>query len=133
MYTVAVSPDGQFAAAGRANQVFLYHVPTKREIGRLTDDEIIKNGVYKQPGVAFMDLVQSLTFSADSNLLAAGGFRTVKIWQRQQNLKLRDVKNLPDVPKSIAVSTDGKHIALRCLLSLEMRARRPQRGLGGSW
>jgi len=112
VYTVAVSPDGQFAAAGRANQVFLYHVPTKREIGRLTDDEIIKNGVYKQPGVAFMDLVQSLTFSADSNLLAAGGFRTVKIWQRQQNLKLRDVKNLPDVPKSIAVSADGKHVAL---------------------
>ena len=112
VYTVAVSPDGQFAAAGRANQVFLYHVPTKREIGRLTDDEILKQGVYKQPGVAFMDLVQSLTFSSDSNLLAAGGFRTVKIWQRQQNLKLRDVKNLADVPQSIAVSADGKQVAL---------------------
>jgi len=112
VYSVAVSPDGQFAAAGRANQVFIYHLPTKREIGRLTDDEIIKQGIYKQPGVAFMDLVQSLTFSSDSNLLAAGGFRTVKIWQRQQNLKLRDVKTLADVPQSIAVSADGKQVAL---------------------
>lgn len=37
IFAVAVTGDGQFAAAGRANQIFIYHVPSKREIGRLTD------------------------------------------------------------------------------------------------
>ncbi|MCP3696398.1 MAG: hypothetical protein GY917_29655 [Planctomycetaceae bacterium] len=112
VYTVAVSPDGQYAAAGRANQIFIYHVPTKREIGRLSDAEITKQGIYKQPGVAFMDLVQSLTFSADSNLLAAGGFRTVKVWERSPSLKFGERNGLADVPNAISVSSDGKMAAL---------------------
>src|SRR6185503_1860336 len=28
IYAAALSPDGQFAACGRANQIFIYHVPT---------------------------------------------------------------------------------------------------------
>ena len=36
IYAVAISPDGQYAAAGRSNQIFLYHVPSRRAIGRLT-------------------------------------------------------------------------------------------------
>ena len=45
IFAVAVSNDGQFAAAGRANQIFLYHVPSKRELGRLTDTNLLKSGV----------------------------------------------------------------------------------------
>jgi len=37
IYSVGVTQDGQYAAAGRANQVFLYHLPSKRDLGRLTD------------------------------------------------------------------------------------------------
>src|SRR5207249_10014879 len=69
--SVAVSPDGQFAAAGRANQIFLYHVPSKREVGRLTDPGLLKSGVYKKPGVAHLDLVQSLPFSPDNESLSS--------------------------------------------------------------
>ncbi|SVD11287.1 uncharacterized protein METZ01_LOCUS364141, partial [marine metagenome] len=29
IYTTAVSPDGQYAAAGRGNQIFVYHLPTR--------------------------------------------------------------------------------------------------------
>ena len=111
VYAVAVSPDGQYAAAGRANQIFVYHLPTKRVLGRLSDEEITKQEG-KKAGIAFNDLVQSLSFSADGNLLAAGGFRTVKIWQRSPNRKLRDLSSVADVPKAIAVSTDGKQVAL---------------------
>src|SRR6476660_5373052 len=51
IYAVAITPDGQYAAASRANQIFLYHVPSKRELGRLTDPSLLERGVYKSPGV----------------------------------------------------------------------------------
>ena len=82
IYAVAITPDGQYAAASRANQIFLYHVPSKRELGRLTDPALLERGIYKQPGVADLDLVQSLKFSPDGTLLASGGFRTVKLWRK---------------------------------------------------
>lgn len=91
IYAVAISPDGQYAAAGRANQVFLYHVPSKRELGRLTDPSLIERGLYKNPGVAELDLVQSLRFSPDGKVLATGGFRTVKLWRRPEPTKKFDV------------------------------------------
>ncbi len=111
VYAVALSPDGQFVAAGRANQIFLYHVPTKREVGRLTDPELIESGVYDKPGVAHLDLVQSLRFSPDSQLLASGGFRTVKLWRRVQASKLR-IEDLANGLSALAVSADGKLVAI---------------------
>ncbi|MGH6644673.1 MAG: c-type cytochrome domain-containing protein, partial [Bradyrhizobium sp.] len=47
VYAVAITADGQNAAAGRANQIFLYHVPSKRELGRLTDPALVTGGPYK--------------------------------------------------------------------------------------
>ncbi|MCH8922719.1 MAG: hypothetical protein IIA67_06170, partial [Planctomycetes bacterium] len=48
IYAVAISPDGQWAVCGRANQIFIYHIPSGREMGRLTDPGLlIKGGVYK--------------------------------------------------------------------------------------
>lgn len=82
IYSVAVTADGQYAAASRANQIFLVHVPSKRELGRLTDPSLLTGGIYKQPGVADLDLIQSLKFSPDGSWLASGGFRTVKVWQK---------------------------------------------------
>jgi WD40 repeat protein len=107
IYAVAITPDGQYAAASRANQIFLYHVPSRREIGRLTDASLLERGIYKQPGVADLDLVQSLKFSPDGSLLASGGFRTVKLWQKprveRRELTAQDVTTQPT-----AVSADGK-------------------------
>ncbi len=86
---VGISDDGRFLAASRANQVFLYHTRSGRELGRLTDPELLKSGIYKQPGVAHLDLVQSVAFSPDGRLLATGGFQVVKLWQRQDPRVLR--------------------------------------------
>ena len=74
IYAVAVTPDGQFAACGRANQVFIYHLPSGRFVSKLTDPELLKSGVYQQPGVADLDLIQSLAFSPDGSMLASGGY-----------------------------------------------------------
>jgi WD40 repeat protein len=112
IYSVAVSPEGQYAAASRANQVFLYNVPAKREIGRLTDPGLIAQGIYKQPGVADLDIVQSMRFSPNGQLLATGGFRTAKLWRRPEPQKQGEFTGLESAARSIATSPDGKLIAV---------------------
>lgn len=112
IYAVAMSPNGQYAAAGRANQVFLYHVPSRRELGRLTDPNLLKSGLYKNPGVAELDLIQALAFSPDNDVLATGGYRTLKIWRRPKNIHKADLAGLAAAGRSVAVSSDGKWIAI---------------------
>ena len=73
VYAISMTDDGQYVAAGRANQIFIYHVPTKTLVTRLTDPALIKSGIYKQPGNAHRDLVQSLQFNPDNTLLASVG------------------------------------------------------------
>ena len=107
--TVAITEDGQYAAAGRANQVFLYHVPSHRELGRLTDPAVLKSGVYSQPGVAHLDLVQAVAFSPNGELLATGGFRTAKIWRRAAGkIEGAQPADFAAAVKSMAMSGDGK-------------------------
>lgn len=108
IYTVAISRDGQFAAAGRANQVFVFHPPSKRELGRLTDPAILKSPIYNRPGVAFFDVVQSLAFSPNGEYLAAGGYRTVKLFHRPQNAKKAELDPLTAPGRSLAISSDGR-------------------------
>lgn len=111
VYAAALTRDGQYAAAGRANQIFLYHVPTGREIGRLTDPELISSGLYKNPGVAHRDLVQSLAFSPDGTLLASGGFQVVKLWERPQNVQAHKFA-VDAAATATAISSDRKQLAV---------------------
>ncbi|MEX2175310.1 MAG: c-type cytochrome domain-containing protein [Pirellulaceae bacterium] len=112
IYAVAIAPDGQYAAAARANQIFLYHVPSRRELGRLTDPALLERGLYKQPGVADVDLIQALRFSPDGQWLASGGYRTVKLWKKPAGGKKLDLAGLEGPARSIAVSNDGKWAAI---------------------
>lgn len=95
---VSLSPDGQFAACSRANQIFLYHLGTGQLVTRMSDVTLDADGY---SGVAHRDLVQSLAFNADGDLLASGGFREVKLWRRP-----RDVTRMH-------VATSGKAGILR--------------------
>lgn len=75
-FATAVTPDGEFAAVGRANQIHWYHLPTTSFRGRLEDPGV---GV----GTAQRDVVNALAFSPDGQWLAAGGFREVRLWERR--------------------------------------------------
>ena len=81
IYTTAISPDGQYAAAGRGNQIFVYHLPTRRLAARLSDPGLAKGN--PAAAVAHRDVVQSLAFSPDGQTLASGGYRVAKLWRRQ--------------------------------------------------
>ena len=83
IFALATTAQGDYAAAARANQISLYHLPSQSLVTKLTDESLIKSGLYKQPGVAHRDLVQALAFSPDGTRLATGSFREVKIWKRE--------------------------------------------------
>jgi WD40 repeat protein len=82
IFASAISGDGKFAAAARGNQVTIYHVPTSTTVTRLTDDALIKSGLYKNPGVAHRDLIPSIAFTKDGQRLITGSYREAKIWKR---------------------------------------------------
>lgn len=111
IYAVSLSRDGQFAACGRANQVFVYHVPTGRLVGRLTDPAILNSGVYTQPGVAHLDSVNALSFSPRGDLLASGGFQEIKLWRRPTNVIARNLE-LTAGARTLAVSPDASQYAV---------------------
>ncbi|HEY1600046.1 MAG TPA: c-type cytochrome domain-containing protein [Pirellulales bacterium] len=112
IYAVALTPDGQYTACGRANQIFVYHTPTGKLVGRLTDPELLRAGVYQKPGVADLDLVQSLAISPDGYTLASGGYRTIKLWSRPRNVRAFTLDAVaPESVAAITVSADGKWLA----------------------
>ncbi len=112
IYAVTIAPNGDYLAASRANQIFMYHVPGKILIGRLTDPELVKSGTYSKPGVAHFDLVQSLAFSPDGQWMASGGYRTVKLWQRQEGIRQAALPSAEAAVTAIARSLDGGMLAV---------------------
>ena len=82
IYAVALTRDGQFAACGRENQIFVYHLPSRRLVARLNDPRLQN---VSNAGAAHRDSVNALAFSPDGELLASGGYREVKLWRRSQS------------------------------------------------
>jgi WD40 repeat protein len=116
IFAVAVSPGGgRFVAAGRANQIVVYDVPAGRESDRLVDpllSEIKLDGRPMYPeGAADRDFIHALAFSPDGTLLAAAGYRAVKLWKRPHFAQKQNVI-LADVPTALALSLDGSLVAV---------------------
>ena len=82
LYAVNVAPAGDLVAAGRGNRIDLYHVPSQRWMGSLTDPTLSARRVQGASDAAHLDLVQSLTFTPDGQRLISGGYRVAKIWRR---------------------------------------------------
>ena len=85
-HAVALTSDGVYAAAGRANKIVVYHVPSGKQVAELTDPNLLTlqyNGKPAYgPGTSHRDFVHSLAFNPEGTLLASGGDREVKLWSR---------------------------------------------------
>ncbi|MEM7011920.1 MAG: c-type cytochrome domain-containing protein, partial [Verrucomicrobiota bacterium] len=102
IYTVAVSPDGRYAACGRGHNVHVYDLTQQKLIAELIDPEL--------KDVTHRDFVHSLAFSPDGTL-ATGGFRIVKLWRKPQVLPIEENAALEE-HTAIAETADGKFRAL---------------------
>ena len=67
IFSVAVTPDGQFAACSRANRIAIYHLPS---------------GVRVMDELAHRDQANAIAANADGTLFASGAYREVKLWRR---------------------------------------------------
>ncbi len=113
IYATALTPDGHYVAASRANQIFVYRVASGKMITRLSDPSLNELEIYKdKQGIAHLDLVQSLTFSPNGLLLASGGYRVVKLWQRPDyNSPAETYTGGFQSFSTVAVSSDGQRVA----------------------
>ncbi|MFM1769985.1 MAG: Chromosome partition protein Smc [Verrucomicrobiota bacterium] len=105
---VALTADGQYAAAGRGNRIEVYHVPSRQWRLRLSDPGLAGGFT----NAAHRDLVNALAFNADGTLLASAGFGEVKLWSRPRNVQLA-APDLGDLPRAaaLALSPDRRLLA----------------------
>ena len=110
--SVDVSPDGLYAAAARANQVYLYNLPESKLSARLSDASLNKDGL---GNTADRDIVQAVCFNPDATLLATSGFRSVKLWRKHafsELVKFGNPKVKPSAAQCLAYSAATKKFAL---------------------
>lgn len=76
VYSLQVSPDGQFAVVGRGNRAIVVDTATHEVNARLVDPSLTVGEVTD------VDLIQSVAISPQADFIATGGFRTVRLWRR---------------------------------------------------
>ena len=126
IYSLGLSPWGERVAVGRANQVIVYDVNTGSET-RLLDPNLnaVKFGEQAMYpiGAAHRDFVHSIAFHPNGRLLATGGFRVVKFWERTANSQLQKtalgatgISTATHAEKGlIAIGTQDNKIQIRSL------------------
>jgi WD40 repeat protein len=98
VYSIDADPFGRFVAAGRANKVTIYDLKVPTSLQTLTDPAL------ESTGVSHRDYAHSIAFSPNGELIATGGYRVVKLWNRA-NPVLDVAEELPIV--DVNVSADG--------------------------
>lgn len=113
IYASDLSPDGRYLAYGIGNTLALVTDP----FGSVTPNvqSLLDPGLKLASGQAVrashLDLVQSVAFSPDSQRIASGDFRTVKIWKRQTT-GTQLATTWPENSRVLAVNSQGNRLAI---------------------
>ena len=113
IYASDISPDGTYLAYGVGNLVAIASSPFGAgtpHIDYLIDPNL-KLADGKPIQATHVDLIQSLAFSPDSQRLAIGGFRSVKIWKRDTSVSPR-AASLPTGGEIVATDLAGTRLAI---------------------
>lgn len=102
-YAVAVSENSRFAATGNGNRIHVYDLRTGQLDGELVDPA-------GTPGTAHRDLVHTLAFNRHG-ILASGGYRSVKLWERTISPGVIVKHKLPEAATVLTTSPDGIRVA----------------------
>ena len=130
IYALATSADGNYLALGRGNQAFVLRqsaLAAPEQAYPLVDPAVGQLLSQTSPAdtpveAAHLDIVQSIAFSPDSQRLATGGYRAVKIWKRQ----IEPIESLAsgfaiDLDSAvIGISADGYRVAVARQNQLEL-------------
>lgn len=109
VYAMAAAEDNQVLVVGRGNQAIVKSTQDQNSGFALVDSSLSKiEGV--GANATHLDFVQSVAMSPDSQRIATGGFRSVKIWKRSlQSEQL--LSGLERAPSLTAISPNGKRLA----------------------
>ena len=99
----AVSPGGVVVAAARGNQVELTEVATGASLGWLGDPKLAEDELYRGRPAADRDAVMAVAFGSE-DLMATGGYRTVRLWRRAAFRPERESLVLPEGASALAAA-----------------------------
>ncbi len=106
VYAMAFSETGRYVAYGRGSEAAIYEMPTRRHVARLVDTKL-------GSGRAHRDLVNAIAFHPSGDLIATGGFRELKLWERRSKVEHFSVAEEGEAPVSaVSVSADGLTLAM---------------------
>lgn len=109
IYALAASPEGRFVAANFANRVKVIDTQRNQVVAELHDPDV---AAQTGQAAAALDLVQSVAYSPDGDMIATGDFQRVRLWRRRI-----DEVDPPKLPWQIeaavlAMSADGGTVGL---------------------
>ncbi len=110
VHALALDPTKRLLAAGRANRLVIFDLAAGEPIAQPTDTALLairRDGqpLYQQ-GTAHQDFIHAIAFSPDGNLLATGGYRVVKLWQRIRESQLHSWSASSNV-SALTCNADG--------------------------
>lgn len=108
---VGLSPDGQWVACARGSHILVYHLASGALVAQLADPSLAELAANSGSPPAHRDVVQSLAFHPQGDLLASGAFREVKLWRRPRDVRVWQV-TLPTKPLALAAEPQRQWVAV---------------------
>lgn len=107
----AVAPAGNFAVCSRGGELMVYGLQPGIQRGSLLArliDPSLGAAQVGPGGAAHLDMVRAVAIHGDT--IASAGFRTVKLWRRNQ--PVQEIAAVPNGAVAAVASADGKRLAI---------------------